>query len=341
MAPTQKKAANAVSKTSAFVLIGFVSATLIIFGLFRIFNHGRFIHMNVEISLLAAYICILWDPEPGSAPCRSISMCLHFFFTVAFAFFTLEAVYMYSLLSHVVTKNGMMSNIGNFLVGWGSGICVLAFCVSFEFDEYGGLYHCWLQMDSSLMLGVYIPIVVMFIIIIMLIEAAGSVDDTNMPKLPGRSKSYVIWSILWIVTTFADTDDVQITSAKYMHKSLILRAGVCFVAFVVGTMAIYGQSFGLYFVFTVLTGILGGFIFFFHCMCNDSVKLHHDGNWTRLRYIWSFFRSGTCWRRHGRHVVPTKKRRMSKKWILTRLTVKNRKKTTTIMIQKAKTMISK
>ena len=118
--------------------------------------------MNIEIALLAANVCLEFDPEYGSvsvsspkvvhvlgsieksplqASCRNISMCLHFFFTVVFAFFLLEGVFMYSLLSHVVTSNGMLSYVGNFLFGWGAGICVLAFCISFEYDNYGGAYQ--------------------------------------------------------------------------------------------------------------------------------------------------------------------------------------------------------
>ena len=101
----------------------------------RIIDHGRFIHMNLEVALLAANICLLFEPDFGSASCRNISMCLHFFFTVVFAFLLLEGIFMYSLLSHVVTSNGMLSYVGNFLFGWGAGVCVLAFCISFEYDR--------------------------------------------------------------------------------------------------------------------------------------------------------------------------------------------------------------
>ena len=47
---------------------------------------------------------------------------------------------MYSLLGNVVTSNGMLSYMGNFLGGWGIGVCVIAFTVSFEFEDYGGDY---------------------------------------------------------------------------------------------------------------------------------------------------------------------------------------------------------
>ena len=70
--------------------------------------------------------------------CRNVSICLHFFFTVVFAFFTLEGVYTFSILGHIVPKDGMLGYLGNFLCGWGVGILVIAYSISFEFETYGG-----------------------------------------------------------------------------------------------------------------------------------------------------------------------------------------------------------
>ena len=53
-----------VTRSASFVLIGFVTATLLIFAIGRIFNHGRFIHMNIEVALLLAHLCLLMDFDP-------------------------------------------------------------------------------------------------------------------------------------------------------------------------------------------------------------------------------------------------------------------------------------
>ena len=74
----------------------------------------------------------------------------------------------------------------------------------FFLGSYGGEYLCWLDMDTSLYLGEYVPIGIMFIVTVVLIEAAGSADETSMPKLPDQSEA-------------------QLISAKVMHRSLILR----------------------------------------------------------------------------------------------------------------------
>ena len=175
MEESDKALAEGVTRTACFVLIGCLAVTLLIFAIFRIMNHGRFIHMNIEFSLLCAHLCLLpnfvgdevsiftvlytcylnllYDYEKyiyilkipnywfSQDWCRNISIFIHFFFTVVFAFFMLEGIYMYSLLANVVTKNGMLSYMGNFLCGWGIGICVIAFSVSFEFEDYGGDYR--------------------------------------------------------------------------------------------------------------------------------------------------------------------------------------------------------
>ena len=51
----------AISRSASFILIGFVSTTLVIFALGRIFNTGRFLHMNIELALLGAHLCLIPD----------------------------------------------------------------------------------------------------------------------------------------------------------------------------------------------------------------------------------------------------------------------------------------
>ena len=64
---------------------------------------------------------------------------------------------------------------------------------------------------------------------------------------------------------------VQQQSAKYMQGSLILRLALCAISFILGSLAQFEQNIGLYFVFSVINGVLGGVIFFFHCTSNERV----------------------------------------------------------------------
>ena len=61
MDENEKLLADGVTRTACFVLIGCLIVTFLIFAIFRIINHGRFIHMNIEISLLFAHVCLLTD----------------------------------------------------------------------------------------------------------------------------------------------------------------------------------------------------------------------------------------------------------------------------------------
>ena len=152
-----------------------------------------------------------------------ISIAIHYFFTVCFTFMFLEGeqstslvqcslcihcagIYMYSLVASVVKGRGMLAtkqvkplvmillmrcfNIPNILqnifVGWGLPAFIILFNMCFEYDNYGGTYHCWLQMDQGLMYGQYVPIVVLVVSTFTLVEAAGAADE--YPELSGASK---------------------------------------------------------------------------------------------------------------------------------------------------------
>ncbi|TRY78449.1 hypothetical protein TCAL_14392 [Tigriopus californicus] len=185
LSPAIKDTVTALTRTASFVLIGFVTATLVLFAVLKIMDPGRFIHMNIEIALLLAHICLLPTLQHSETACRNISIFIHFFYTAVFAFFLMEGIHMYSLVSRVVPRNGMLSNMGSFMAGWGIAITVITFTVSFEYENYGGDYHCCLQMDTGLMYGEYIPVVILSIITFMLIEAGSNVDDDTMTKLSG------------------------------------------------------------------------------------------------------------------------------------------------------------
>ena len=70
--------------------------------------------MNIEISLLLGHLCLIPDMTGDEFMCQLIAICLHFFFTVCFAFFMLEAMFMYSILANVVKKDGKYLLISNY-----------------------------------------------------------------------------------------------------------------------------------------------------------------------------------------------------------------------------------
>ena len=59
------------------------------------------------------------------------------------------------------------------LFGWLIPLIIVMFNLCFEYENYGGDYHCWLQMDTNLIYGQFVPIAFMTIISLAIIEAAG------------------------------------------------------------------------------------------------------------------------------------------------------------------------
>ena len=55
-------------------------------------------------------------------------------------------------------------------MGWGGAFIVVLFCMCFEFKHYGGVYLCWLQMDTSLVYGQLVPIGVLTIMALTMLE---------------------------------------------------------------------------------------------------------------------------------------------------------------------------
>ena len=69
------------------------------------------------------------------------------------------------------------------LVGWGVPAVLLCLCVGLNYDNYGGEYHCWVQMNTSLAGYQLGPIIILMIATLALIEAAGSADQyANLPQ---------------------------------------------------------------------------------------------------------------------------------------------------------------
>ena len=69
-----------------------------------------------------------------------------------------------------------------------------------------------------------------------------------------------------------------------------------FASFLTGTLASYEQNPAMYGTFTLINGMLGASVFFFHCTGNERVTLTHV-HWTR----WTkYFRWEPCWWRHTR-----------------------------------------
>ena len=165
-------------------------------------------------------------------------------------FMLLESVHTYSLVAFVVKKNGMLTKTQNVVCGWGLSLAVILLVASLQFNNYGGDYHCWLQVNTPLMFGQIIPIVIIVILTFTVLEAAGAADYRKLPGL----------------------DQDQYVSAKIMQRSNLAIMPLVFITFLIGVMSEYEQNVPLYGIFTILNGVLGVVIFLTHCSGNEDVR---------------------------------------------------------------------
>jgi len=256
-----KSITGGMSKGASSLIIVFLTITLVLFLIFRVFTPSRVIHMCEELSLLLAHVCMMptlykceeddpLDCRPVTQ-CKVISIAIHYFFTVCFTFMFLEGIYLYGLVASVIKKNGMLATKQNIIIGWGIPAFIILFNMCFEYDNYGGTYHCWLQMDKGLMYGQYVPIILLVVATFTLIEAAGAADE--YPALKGTSR-------------------VEKTTAAICQRTLLIILPLTFASFVCGTIAEYEQNPALYGGFTILNGVLGGVMMFFHITSNEKTR---------------------------------------------------------------------
>jgi len=252
LAAEAKTVAVVVSKTASTVLIIFVGITLTLFCLLRIMTPDRVIQMNMEIAIISAHIFLLFPTSTVDVEvlCRFVSILVHFFFTACFIFMMLESLHMYSLVAYVVKKDGLFTRVQNTLIGWGLAIFIVLVTMCFEYDNYGGSYHCWLQMDKPLCVGQFIPVIAIMIITFTLIEAAGAAEYIPLK----------------------DVDKAQRLSARISQRSNLAIMPLVFASWVVGMLSEYEQDLALYGTFGVLNGIVGFVIFFFHSTGNQQVR---------------------------------------------------------------------
>ena len=167
----------------------------------------------------------------------------------------LEAIHTYSLVAFVVKRNGLLTRTQNVLSGWMLSIAIILIVASLQFENYGGEYHCWLQVDSPMMFGQIVPTVVLVILIFTVLEAAGAAEYRKLPGL----------------------DQDQYQSAKIMQRSNLMIMPLVFISWLIGFMSEYEQDVGLYGVFTILNAVLGVSVFLFHCSGNEDVREKLEG----------------------------------------------------------------
>ena len=99
----------------------------------------------------------------------------------------LESLHTFSIVAFVVKKNGILSKAQNTLIGWGLALAYVCVCVGLQYDNYGGTYHCWLQVDKPISFYAVIGMVALVVMTFTLLEAAGAAENR---RIPGKKYQY-------------------------------------------------------------------------------------------------------------------------------------------------------
>ncbi len=67
-------------------------------------------------------------------------------------------------------------------------------------------------------------------------------------------------------------DQQQLVSAKIMQRTNLIIMPLVYVSFIIGMLSEYEQNVPLYGTFTIINGVLGGCVFFFHSTGNEQVR---------------------------------------------------------------------
>ncbi|QQP49870.1 Uncharacterized protein FKW44_010680, partial [Caligus rogercresseyi] len=179
-----------------------------------------------------------------------VSILIHFFHTACFMFMFLESLHMYSIVASVVKRNGMLSKCQNLSLGWIIPAGITLITIGLQFENYGGEYHCWLRMDTHLAYAQIGPIAILMVMTFTLIEAAGVADYGSLK----------------------DADMSQLLSAKISQRTNLIIMPLVFTSFMLGTLSEYEQNLPLYAIFTIINGVLGAVVFFFHSTGNEQIR---------------------------------------------------------------------
>ena len=77
-------------------------------------------------------------------------------------------------------------------------------------------------------------------------------------------------------------DQQQLVSAKIMQRTNLIIMPLVFASFLVGAFSEYDQDVALYGIFTILNGVLGACVFFFHSTGNEQVRAKLERGYNML-----------------------------------------------------------
>ncbi|XP_076347019.1 adhesion G protein-coupled receptor L2-like isoform X2 [Tachypleus tridentatus] len=227
--------------------------SIVCFISFRALRSRRImITCNMSVCLLVINLLILTglNHTQHKVACALIAGVLHYAVLAAFAWTLLEGIYLYQTVVLVFSWLNDVKPIWFYVLGYGLPFVIVTVSSSLRYSDYGTEKHCWLSRVNGLMWSVAGPvgfvILVNTVFFIMSLRSAFSVKIRNQQTqaiktiniLKGSFSLMVLLGLTWIFGFF-------LTSEKTMVMA---------------------------YIFLVLNGLQGVFIFIFHILVNEKYR---------------------------------------------------------------------
>ncbi|CAL1261254.1 unnamed protein product [Larinioides sclopetarius] len=249
---------------SSLTLVG----TLICFFTIRSL-HGRrsIITGNLCFCLLFTNLLVLFglDQTYNKIICATIAGLLHFWTLSAFCWMLVEGYHLYRMVILVFQTGRNLSVKFYYLFAYGCPLIIVGISAAARSDGYGGPNYCWLSSNHGLMWSFVGPacviILINVVIFILTLRSASTVrvkrEQTTVKKIKSWARGSLsvmcLLGLTWCIGLF------------YISKTFHVVS----------------------YIFTLLNGLQGVFIFIFHILLNEKIQSFCSTKWKAKKQYWN------------------------------------------------------
>ncbi|KRX74171.1 Latrophilin-like protein LAT-2 [Trichinella sp. T6] len=257
LTPHNKQAMSMLSMLACSFSCTCLVFCIIVFSCFRSLRGARTtIHLNLCICLLIGQLLFVFGvgQTKNEILCRSVAAFLHFFFLAAFCWMLAEGYQLYVMLVRVFDDKNNWSFSQHLLVYvlyLGMPLVIVAISLWLDFNSYGTQDYCWINLHSSTIWAFVGPVIV---VIFSNICVIGLALKTVFSVASGQNRSHSQIILGWL------------------RGSAML---LCLLGITWGVglfVAVQPLGYISSYLFTVLNGSQGIFIFVFHVILNDKAR---------------------------------------------------------------------
>ncbi|XP_053136073.1 adhesion G-protein coupled receptor D1 isoform X2 [Hemicordylus capensis] len=216
-------------------------------------NQRYHIHANLSFAILVAQILLIisFQFNPGTVPCKTLAILLHFFFLSAFAWMLVEGFHLYSMVIKVFGSEES-KHFYYYGIGWGCPLLICVISVTSSVRSYGEHKNCWLSLENGAIWAFVAPAVFVIVVNICILIAVTRVISRI------SAENYKV---------HGDANAFRLTA-----KAVAVLLPILGSSWIFGVLAINDKALVFQYMFAIFNSLQGFFIFLFHCLLNSEVR---------------------------------------------------------------------